>query len=88
MNTQIITVLSKGYISLPENIRKSFSIKDGDKLVMHTSGDVIMLKVIKTPTAEEFKSSLNEAQKWASSVGYKETDVNEIIKETRRKRRA
>lgn len=87
MNTQVLTVSSKGQISLPVMIRKSLSIDAGDKLVAYTSGDVIMLKVLKLPTAEEFEASLDQAQEWASSVGYAEDDVNDIIKSVRRSKR-
>lgn len=87
MNTQVLTVSSKGQISLPVTIRKSLSIDAGDKLVAYTSGDVIMLKVLKLPTAEEFEASLDQAQEWASSVGYAEDDVNDIIKSVRRSKR-
>ena len=88
MSMQILTVSSKGQISLPVNIRKSLSIETGDKLLVYTSGDVIMLKALKLPSAEEFEKSLDEAQKWAATVGYEEKDVNEIIKSTRRKKRS
>ena len=47
-----------------------------------------MLKTLKLPSAEEFEASLDEAQKWAASVGYTENDVNDIIKSTRKKNRA
>lgn len=87
MNTQVLTVSSKGQISLPVAIRKLLSINAGDKLVAYASGDVIMLKTLKLPTAEEFEASLDEAQKWASSVGYKEEDVNDIIKSVRQSKR-
>ena len=55
MSTQILTVSSKGQISLPVSIRKLLSIDTGDKLVAYTSGDVIMLKTLKLPSAEEFQ---------------------------------
>lgn len=87
MNTQVLTVSSKGQISLPVAIRKLLSIDAGDKLVAYASRDVIMLKTLKLPTAEEFEASLDEAQKWASSVGYKEEDVNDIIKSVRQSKR-
>ena len=87
MNTQVLTVSSKGQISLPVAIRKLLSIDAGDKLVAYASGDVIMLKTLKLPTAEEFEASLDEAQKWASSVGYKEEDVIDIIKSVRQSKR-
>lgn len=87
MNAQVLTVSSKGQISLPVAIRKLLSIDAGDKLVAYASGDSIMLKTLKLPTAEEFEASLDEAQKWASSVGYKEEDVNDIIKSVRQRKR-
>ena len=86
MNTQVLTVSSKGQISLPVAIRKLLSIDTGDKLVAYASGDVIMLKTLKLPTAEEFKASLDEAQEWAAAVGYQE-DVNDIIKSVRQRKR-
>ena len=86
MSTQIVTVSSKGQISLPVSMRRSLSINAGDKLAAYTSGDVIMLKVLKLPTAEEFEASLDEAQQWAASVGYKESDVENIVKSVRRKK--
>ena len=84
MDTQVLTVSSKGQISLPVAIRKRLSIDAGDKLVAYASGDVIMLKTLKLPTAKEFEASLDEAQQWACSVGYEEDDVNDIIKSVRR----
>lgn len=87
MSMQILTVSSKGQISLPVSIRKLLSIDTGDKLVAYTSGDVIMLKTLKLPSAEEFEASLDEAQKWESSVGYDESDINDIVKSARRKKR-
>lgn len=51
MKTQILTVSSKDQISLPVSIRKLLSVDTGDKLIAYTSGDVIMLKTLKLPTA-------------------------------------
>lgn len=67
-------------------MRRRLSIDAGDKLAAYTSGDVIMLKVLKLPTAEEFEVSLDEAQRWAASVGYEEEDVDDIVKSVRRKK--
>lgn len=87
MNAQVLTVSSKGQISLPINIRRQLSIDAGDKLVLYASGDAIMLKTLKLPTAAEFEASLDEAQKWAASVGYQEKDVDDIIKSVRQRKR-
>ena len=87
MSMQIVTVSSKGQISLPVNIRKLLSIDTGDKLVVYTFGDVIMLKTLRLPSIEEFAASLDEAQKWATEVGYDESDVDDLVKSVRRKKR-
>ncbi len=87
MDTQVLTVSSKGQISLPDSIRRLLSIETGDKLVAYASGDTIMLKTLKFPSGEDFETSLNEAQKWAESVGYREDDINAIIKSVRKNKR-
>ncbi len=87
MNTQVLTVSSKGQISLPIGMRKLLSIETGDKLVAYTSGDVIMLKVLKLPDAAEFEASLDKAKEWANSVGYTESDIDDIAKSVRKRSR-
>lgn len=87
MSAEILTVSSKGQISIPVSIRKNLSIETGDKLVAYASGDVIMLKILKLPTAEEFEKSLNEAQAWAKEVGCKEEDIDDVIKSVRADKR-
>ena len=46
-----------------------------------------MLKVLRLPTAEEFRAKLDEAQEWAATVGYAESDVEKIIKARRAEKR-
>ena len=86
MNAQVLSVSSKGQIVLPVNMRKTLSIDTGDKLVAYVSGDVIMMKVLKFPTVEEFEASMDEAKEWASSVGYQEEEVDDIIKNVRKRK--
>ena len=87
MVIDVLTVSSKGQVVLPAAMRKSLSIDAGAKLAAYASDDFIMLKVLRVPTADEFKAKLDEAQAWAKSVGYAEADVNDIIKATREKKR-
>lgn len=87
MSVEVLTVSSKGQISIPLEIRKKMSITRGDKLAAYASGDVIMLKPIRIPSEDDFEQLLDEAQEWATSVGYQESDVNDIIKSVRRKKR-
>ena len=87
MGVEVLTVSSKGQISIPLEIRKKISIARGDKMAVYASDDVIMLKRIKIPSEDDFEQLLDEAQEWAASVGYQESDVNDIIKSVRRKKR-
>ena len=84
MDVQVITVTSKGQIAIPTAIRKHLHIKSGDKLVAYSSDDSILLKVIKIPSSEEMKQKFDEAAKWASSVGMKESDITEAISSVRK----
>jgi len=86
MEAQVLTVSSKGQVSIPIGIRKRLSIDSGDKLVAYTSGDVIMLKMIKLPSADEFEKAMEVAEAWARSVGYCETDVDDVIASVRKKK--
>lgn len=68
-------------------MRRQLDIGSGDKVVAYISGDVIMLKVLRLPSANEFKTSLDEAQSWAYEAGYTEADVDSIIKFVRKRNR-
>lgn len=83
MTAEVLTISSKGQISIPVEFRNKLEIGQGDKLIAYVYGDSIMLKVLKLPTSEEFEKSMDEAEKWASSVGYKEEDVEGIVKSVR-----
>lgn len=87
MGAQVLTVSSKGQVSIPIGIRKRLSIDTGDKLVAYTSGDVIMLKMIKLPSADEFEKAMGVAEAWAKSVGYRETDVDDVIASVRKNKK-
>lgn len=87
MEAKIVTVSSKGQVALPASIRKKLSLEAGDKLVAYTSGEYILLKALKLPSADEFSEALNEAQAWAREVGYTEDDVESIVKSVRKRNR-
>lgn len=86
MTPDVLTVSSKGQVVLPSAIRKQLSIKEGDKLATYMADGLIILKRIELPTIDEFKAQLDQAKAWAENVGYKEEDVNEIIKSVRKKK--
>ena len=87
MSIELISMSSKGQIVLPISMRKSLSLKTGDKLAVYSSNGVIMLKPVKIPTVDDFAEWLVEAQEWAASVGYEESDVDDVIKSARERKR-
>lgn len=87
MAVEYVTVSSKGQLILPKSIRKSLSIKNGDKLAAHYADGIIMLKPVMTDTEDEFSEWMTEAENWAKSVGYVESDIDDIIKSVRKKKR-
>ncbi len=87
MAVSVLSVSSKGQIVLPAEMRRKMSIEAGAKLAVYALNDMIMLKPISIPTETDFKKSLDEAAAWAKEAGYKETDVNDIIKSYRKNKR-
>ncbi len=86
MAVEVLSVSSKGQIVLPMDMRKKLDIGTGSKLAAYMIGNVIMLKAIEVPTESDFQKTLDEAAKWAKEAGYKESDVNDIVKSYRKKK--
>ncbi len=87
MGVDVLSVSSKGQIVLPVEMRRELEIGAGAKLAAYVLGDIIMLKPINVPTEDDFRKSLDEASDWAKKVGYKEEDVNDIIKSFRKNKK-
>ena len=85
MPVQVITMSTKGQIVIPNDMRESLCLEPGSKLAAFCEDGFIVLKPIAIPIEEDFRFSLDKAQKWAKSVGYKESDIKGLVKETRGK---
>ncbi len=77
---------SKGQIVIPEDIRDSLHLKEGDQFIVIGQGDAVILKAISPPSIGEFSSLLNEASAQAKKAGMKKCDVKVAIKKVRRKK--
>ena len=88
MAVDVLSVSSKGQIVLPIEMRKKLSIEAGAKLAAYAFGDMIMLKPIDIPTENDFKKILDQLAMWAEDAGYKESDVDEIVKSYRKSKRS
>ena len=75
---------SKGQIVIPEIIRKRLGLKAGVQFVVVGGADVVILKVIKPPSMNEFDSLIKKARLQAKQAGLKRKDVDDAIKQVRK----
>lgn len=87
MDIQVLTVSSKGQISLPVSFRKGMSINTGDLLAAYAINDMILLKPINVPSEDDFKMALDAAQLFAKNEGLTEADVDKAIKKYRKEKK-
>ncbi len=83
MPIDILTLSTKGQIVLPNSLRKSLSLRSGDKLMAYWSDDTIVLKKLALPNADEFEKAIDETVMLAKEAGMKKEDINTAIKEYR-----
>jgi AbrB family looped-hinge helix DNA binding protein len=74
---------SKGQVVIPEEIRKTMKLKEGDQFVVIGKGDAVILKTITPPSVDEFEDLLKEAQIQAKKAGLKKAYVKKAIKKVR-----
>ena len=82
MDIHVVTVTSKGQITIPKEICEELSIKKGDSLVANTVNDTIIFSPVKLPTQEDFQKYYDEAEK-----GGVLEEISKFVKEERRKMR-
>ena len=84
---QVTSISSKGQIVIPQNIRQILGVKNGTKLVILTDGKNLLLKPIKAPQFDTFKSLIKESRKIVVKKGLKQTDLKKLIKKVRNENR-
>jgi AbrB family looped-hinge helix DNA binding protein len=77
---------SKGQVVIPEDIRETLHLKEGDQFVVIGQGDTVILKAITPPSMDEFSGLLDEASAQAKKAGMKLSDVKSAIRKVRRKK--
>jgi AbrB family looped-hinge helix DNA binding protein len=78
---------SKGQIVIPEDIRNTLGLKEGDQFVVIGQGDAVILKSITPPRMEEFSGLLSRARLEAKKTGLKKSDIKGAIAKVRRRQR-
>ena len=74
---------SRGQVVIPEEIRKRLNLKEGAQFVVVAEGDVVVLKAIEQPSAEEFDALIQQARAQAKQAGLKRADIDAAVSKAR-----
>lgn len=77
---------SKGQIVIPEDIRKALNLTEGNQFVVLGEKDVIILKVITSPSMKDFDHLIAQARAGAKKAGLKQANLKKIIKNVRKRK--
>lgn len=87
MQAEIASVSTKGQIVIPGAIRNRLGIRAGTRMVVISDGEHVLMKPVRTPDVEEFRSVLEASRLATEEAGLSADCVDAIIGESRRARR-
>ena len=76
---------SRGQVVIPEEIRKSLGLSEGNQFVVIGAGDAVILKAIAPPRLDEFQELLSQARTEAKRSGIKKTALKSAIAKVRQR---
>jgi AbrB family looped-hinge helix DNA binding protein len=77
---EVITVTSKGQITIPSQFREEFGLKDGTKLMVVTTDYGLTLKKLEVPSIEDFRERVENR---AKTVDLSTEEVTQLVHEAR-----
>lgn len=81
----MVTVSSRGQISIPADIRRESEIDEGTKLLVVSSGETILMKKIRPSVVEkDLEEVLSPLWEKAKKEGLGEEAAEELVQETRK----
>ena len=84
-NIEITCVSSRGQIVIPQSLRDRMKIHAGEKFVVIGEDDMIVLKKLGMPSFSGIDKLLKKTRDFAKKKGIKESDIEEAVKQTRKK---
>ena len=83
-DVDIVTVSSRGQVSIPADIRRELGLDKGSKLLIVSKGDNILLKKIdKSVVDQSFEEILAPMWVQAEEAGLDATDAEELVDRAR-----
>lgn len=81
----MVTVSSRGQVSIPADVRRDLELEEGAKLLVVSKGDNILLKKVDESFVEKsLEDVLKPMWEEAEKAGLDEEDAEELIDEHRR----
>ena len=81
----VTSISSRGQIVIPQRLRDKMKIQEGEKFVVIGEEDTIVLKKLEVPSFKGFDKLLKKTREFAKNKGLKESDIQESIRESRKK---
>lgn len=77
---------SRGQVVIPEAIRDRLGLDAGVQFAVFGQDDVVMLKVISPPSAEEYARLKTRLREQARKAGLKRSDITKAVTKVRKQR--
>lgn len=84
-NVEITSVSSRGQIVIPQSLRNKMKIHEGEKFVVIGEDNTLILKKLEIPSFSGIDKLLKKTRDFAKKKEIKESDVEEAIKQTRKR---
>ena len=84
-NIEITSISSRGQVVIPQNLRNRMNIHEGEKFVVIGENNTIVLKKLEMPSFNGVDKLLKKTRDFAKKKEIKASDVEEAIKQARRK---
>ena len=85
---EVTSLSTRGQVVIPNDIRENMNLEPGTKMIIIQEGDNILLKPIKAPRMSQFDKIIALGDKARNELNLKESDVDQAIKNVRKKRNA
>jgi len=84
-NIEITSVSSRGQIVIPQSLRNKMKIQEGEKFAILGENNIIILKKLEMPSFNGIDKLLERTREFAKKKGIKESEVEEAVKNIRKK---
>ncbi|HVB54980.1 MAG TPA: AbrB/MazE/SpoVT family DNA-binding domain-containing protein [Candidatus Acidoferrales bacterium] len=76
---------SKGQVVIPEEVRRTLGLNEGDQFLVIGQGDAVILKTITPPKIEEFQELLSQARAEGRKARIRKASLKSAIARVRRR---